>query len=70
MVKFGRSGIVKSETWDNVAHLADLTSLKLIYGNCGVRGWNGFHGSFYDVRFRYDNMAFKGTEGHALYYLK
>lgn len=43
--------------------------MKLIYGNCGG-GYKGFHGSFYDVRFRWDNMAFKGWEAHATHYLK
>lgn len=59
--------MVKSLTWDHIAHAKDIESLKLIYGNCGG-AYQGFHGSYYDVRFRWDNMAFKGWEAHAAHY--
>lgn len=52
-----------------MVHNDNLTKLKFLLGNCGQRNQKGFHGQYYDVRFRYDNMAFKRNEEHALHYL-
>nr|AWX67867.1 carboxy-terminal crystallin fold protein [Philasterides dicentrarchi] len=69
-VKFGRSGETKSLMWEQIAHDDNIKKLRFILGNCGMPNWYGFHGNFYDVRFRYDDMAFKHNEEHALHYLK